>query len=256
MKNINEAIKKYKQESRVLNKDQKDKIIMEYAPLVKTVAQKIALRLPNNVDIDDLISAGVIGLMDAIDKYDFTRENQFKTYAEFRIRGSIIDELRAQDWLPRSVRDKAKTIEKAINELENELGKAPLEHQVAEKLKISLEDYRNLLSDVKSISLLSLDEITSGIGADRKSLLDMYEGKKVDNPLSDLSLKDLKKSLVEAIKELPEKHSLVLSLYYYEELNLKEIGQVLEITESRVSQIHTEAILRLRSGLKDFYVEV
>lgn len=253
MKNVSEAIRQYKKESSNLNKEQKDSVVMEYAPVVKTIAQKVAMRLPSNIELDDLISAGIIGLMDAIDKYDHSRDNQFKTYAEFRIRGAILDELRSQDWLPRSVREKAKTIEKAISILENEIGRAPTEVEVATQLKLSLEDYRALLNDVKSISLMSLDEITNSIGSDRKSILNMIEGKRVDSPLNDLSLKDIKKSLVVAIKDLPEKHRLVLSLYYYEELNLKEIGEVLEITESRVSQIHTEAILRLRSGLEEFY---
>ena len=253
MSKVNEAIKQYKKEVNTLNKEQKDQIIMEYAPVVKTVAQRIAMRLPNNIDLDDLISAGVIGLMDAVDKYDQTRDNKFKTYAEFRIRGAILDELRAQDWLPRSVREKSKVIEKAIKHLENELGVSPTEVQVADKLNLSIADYRTMLNEVKSISLMSLDEITSSVSSDKRSILNLIESNKVDNPLNELSLRDLKNSLVEEIKNLPEKHRLVLSLYYYEELNLKEIGEVLEITESRVSQIHTEAVLRLRSGLKEFY---
>src|ERR1700730_14156868 len=156
--NSNSLLKKYKDEPNKLTSQQKDKLIMEYAPLIKFIAQKIAVRLPSNIELDDLISSGVIGLMDAIEKYDPTRDNKFKTYAEFRIRGAILDELRAQDWVPRRVRDKATNIERAHVRLEQRLGRAPTEDEITTELKISKDEYFELLNQVKSVSILSLDE--------------------------------------------------------------------------------------------------
>jgi len=256
MRELNEAIRRYKEESSTISGQQRELLVMEYAPLIKHIAQKIAMRLPSNIELDDLISAGVIGLMDAIEKYDHTRDNQFKTYAEFRIRGAILDELRSQDWVPRSVREKAKSIERTIMRLESLTGKTPSEEEIAKEMNLELEEYRTLLGEVRSVSLLSIDELVSMAGGDRKSLLSMVEGHKVSNPLKQLSMKDVKASLVAAIKDLPEKHRMVLALYYYEDMNLKEIGKVLEVTESRVSQLHTEAVLRLRTKLKGFTADV
>jgi RNA polymerase sigma factor for flagellar operon FliA len=256
MKELNEVIRRYKEESKALSDQDREFLIMEYSPLIKHIAQKIALRLPSNIELDDLISAGVIGLMDAIEKFDHTRDNQFKTYAEFRIRGAILDELRSQDWVPRSVREKAKVIERTISRLESETGVMPTEEDVARELNVSVDEYWEMLNEVRSVSLLSIDELVSISGGERKSLLGLVDGYKVANPLKQLSLKDLQERLVTSIKDLPEKHRLVLSLYYYEDLNLKEIGKVLEVTESRVSQLHTEAILRLRSKLKGYYEDI
>jgi RNA polymerase sigma factor FliA len=255
MKEANEALRRYKEEARPISDQEKERLIMEYSPLIKHIAQKIATRLPSNIELDDLISAGVIGLMDAIDKFDHTRDNQFKTYAEFRIRGAILDELRSQDWVPRSVREKAKSIERSIIKLETELGRIPLEEEIAKELSLSVDNYQELLNEVRSVSLFSIDELISISGNDRKSLLSLVESYKITNPLKQLGLKDLKDKLVKAIKDLPEKHRLVLSLYYYEDMNLKEIGRVLEVTESRVSQLHTEAIIRLKGKLKGFQAD-
>ena len=228
---------------------QKKKIIEQYAPLVKFIAQKIAVRLPANVELDDLLSAGVIGLMDAIDKYDPGRDNKFKTYAEFRIRGAILDELRAQDWIPRSMREKAKFVEKAINKIEQRQGRSATEEEIAQEVKMDLGDFRGLLNQCKSISLVSLDDTGNFANGERKSLLAVLEASPESNPLDQLTQQELKNQLGKFIDELPEKQRLVISLYYFEELNLKEIGQVLEVTESRVSQLHTQAVLRLRAKL-------
>lgn len=151
-------IKKYKDEAQKVSQVEKDKLIIEYAPLIKFVAQKIAARLPSNIELDDLISSGVIGLMDAIDKYDPTRDNKFKTYAEFRIRGAILDELRAQDWVPRSVRDKSKMLDRTIVDLEVELGRAPKDEEIAEKLQMSVDDLHELINEVRPVSVVSIDE--------------------------------------------------------------------------------------------------
>jgi RNA polymerase sigma factor for flagellar operon FliA len=245
-------IKKFKQNSKRITNIQKKKIIKEYAPLVKFIAQKIAVRLPANIELDDLLSAGVIGLMDAIDKYDPARDNKFKTYAEFRIRGAILDELRAQDWIPRSMREKAKNIERAFAKLEQKLGRMVTEDEAAKELGMPLEEFQESLHQCKSISLLSLDEVGTFSNGDRKSLMGLLESGKGSNPLVQIASAELRDVVAKAIQELPEKQRMVLALYYYEDLNLKEIGDVLEVTESRVSQLHTQAVLRLRSKLQDY----
>lgn len=231
----------------------KDEIILEYAPLVKYIAQKIASRLPSNIELDDLISCGVIGLMDAIEKFDPTRDNKFKTYAEFRIRGAILDELRAQDWVPRSIREKAKIVEKAYSRLEASLGRPATDEEMCEELKISSEEFHDLLNKAKSISLLNIDDTSSFNRNDRKLISDVLEDHKALNPYTTISAKDSREKIKSGIMALPEKQRLVLSLYYYEDLNLKEIGQVLDVTESRVSQLHTQAILRLRQKLRTLF---
>jgi len=199
--------------------------------------------------MDDLWSAGVIGLMDAIDKYDPKRDNKFKTYAEFRIRGAILDELRAQDWIPRSMREKAKGVERANQRLEQKLGRAPKQNEVAREMNLTLDEYYETLRICSSVSLISLDEVGSFSNGDRKSLLALLEASPDTNPLTQLTGSELKEQLSLAIQELPEKQRMVLSLYYFEDLNLKEIGEVLNVTESRVSQLHTQAVLKLRSKL-------
>lgn len=242
-------LKKYKEEPKKMTQKQKDQLITEYAPLIKFIAQKIAVRLPSNIELDDLISAGVIGLMDAIDKYDPTRDNKFKTYAEFRIRGAILDELRAQDWVPRSIRDKAKLLDKTMVQLEADLGRAPSDEEVAKQLNISLDEFYDLVNQVRPVSLLPIDQAQTFSNTDKKSIMDILEGSRLNNPFNQLNVKTIKDVVAQAIEELPERQRLVLSLYYYEDLNLKEIGQVLRVTESRVSQLHAQAVTRLRSKL-------
>ncbi|RZA13653.1 MAG: FliA/WhiG family RNA polymerase sigma factor [Proteobacteria bacterium] len=243
-------VKRYKQDTKGVDGKLRDQLIMDYAPLIRFVAQRIAARLPSNIDIDDLISAGVIGLMDAIEKYDPSRDNKFKTYAEFRIRGAILDELRSQDWVPRSVRDKAKKIEKTYAELEQKLGRAVSDEELSDALGIGLDEYYDMVSKVKAVTLLSIDELSGPNQQDRKSLLECLENTSSKNPFTQLKSKGIRDLLVKHIDELPEKQKLVLSLYYYEDLNLKEIGRILEVTESRVSQLHTQAVEKLRSKLK------
>ncbi|MCB0405148.1 MAG: FliA/WhiG family RNA polymerase sigma factor, partial [Bdellovibrionales bacterium] len=246
---------KYKTKKRRIDKRTKEKLIIEYAPLIKFIAQKIAVRLPSNIEFDDLVSSGVIGLMDAIDKYDPTRDNKFKTYAEFRIRGAILDELRAQDWVPRSVREKAKQLERAHLRLEQQLGRVPTEDEITSELGLNKDEYYDLLNQVKSVSILSLDEAGSFNSSDRKSILSLLESCKIPSPITQLNIKAIKEVVTRAIESLPEKQRLVLSLYYYEDLNLKEIGDVLDVTESRVSQLHTQAILWLRRKLRSYFEE-
>ena len=243
-------VKRYKQDTKGVDGKLRDQLIMDYAPLIRFVAQRIAARLPSNIDIDDLISAGVIGLMDAIEKYDPSRDNKFKTYAEFRIRGAILDELRSQDWVPRSVRDKAKKIEKTYAELEQKLGRAVTDQELSDALGVNIEDYYEMVAKVKAVTLLSIDELSGPNQQDKKSLLECLENVSSKNPFTQLKSKGVRELLVKNIEDLPEKQKLVLSLYYYEDLNLKEIGKILEVTESRVSQLHTQAVEKLRSRLK------
>src|SRR5208282_4723925 len=249
-------LRKYKEEPHKLTSEQKDKLIMEYAPLIKFIAQKIAIRLPSNIEFDDLVSSGVIGLMDAIDKYDPSRDNKFKTYAEFRIRGAILDELRAQDWVPRSVRDKAKLLDRTYSSLEQSMGRTPTDEEVAAELKLSMDEFYDLVNQVRPVSLLSIDDSHTFSNVDKKSILNLLETCKINNPYNQLNLKTIKDIVTTAIEELPEKQRLVLSLYYYEDLNLKEIGRVLDVTESRVSQLHAQAVTRLKAKLRNQWDEV
>ncbi len=253
--NSSALLRRYKEAPNKLTPQQKDKLIMEYAPLIKFIAQKIAIRLPSNIELDDLISSGVIGLMDAIEKYDPSRDNKFKTYAEFRIRGAILDELRAQDWVPRSVRDKAKMLDRTFVELENDLGRSPTEEEVAARLDITIEEFHDLVNQVRPVSLLSIDEAATFSSVDKKSILNLLEGCKLNSPYMQLNLKAVRDALTRAIESLPERQRLVVSLYYYEDLNLKEIGKVLRVTESRVSQLHAQGITRLRAKLSAFLGE-
>lgn len=182
-------VKRYKQETQGVDGKLRDQLIMDYAPLIRFVAQRIAARLPSNVEIDDLISAGVIGLMDAIEKYDPSRDNKFKTYAEFRIRGAILDELRSQDWVPRSVRDKAKKIERTYAELEQKYGRTITDAELSDALGMDLDAYHELVSKVKSVTLLSIDELSGPSQSDRKSLLESLENQNSKNPFQHLKIK-------------------------------------------------------------------
>lgn len=253
MSNNGNLLRKYKEEPRKITPAEKDKLIMEYAPLIKFIAQKIAVRLPSNIELDDLISSGVIGLMDAIEKYDPSRDNKFKTYAEFRIRGSILDELRAQDWVPRSVRDKAKLLDRTMIEIEAEKGRAATDEEAAQRLNMTMDEFHDLVNQVRPVSVLSIDDAATFSNVDKKSILNILEATKFNNPFTQLNMKSVKDIVTKAIEELPERQRLVLSLYYYEDLNLKEIGKVLRVTESRVSQLHAQAISRLRAKLQQTF---
>ncbi len=228
----------------------KDEIVIEYAPLVRYIAQKIAARLPANIELDDLISCGVIGLMDAIQKFDSTRDNKFKTYAEFRIRGAILDELRAQDWVPRSIREKAKVLERAYSKLEATLGRPASDEEMCLELKMNKDEFYDLVNKAKSVSLLNIDDSASFNRGDKRLMAGVLEHSRDANPFAAVSYKNSRDIIKAGITSLPEKQRLVLSLYYYEDLNLKEIGQVLDVTESRVSQLHTQAVSKLRTKLK------
>jgi RNA polymerase sigma factor for flagellar operon FliA len=250
MSTLTKKLKNLKDYRSTVDPKVKDEIIIEYAPLIKYIAQKIASRLPSNIELDDLISCGVIGLMDAIEKFDPSRDNKFKTYAEFRIRGGILDELRAQDWVPRSIREKAKIVEKAYAKLESELGRAATDEEMCKELSMSQDEFHDLLNKSKSVSLMNIEDVAIMSKGDRRLMTSLMENSRNANPFNAVNYKNAKERIKEGIMSLPEKQRLVLSLYYYEDLNLKEIGQVLDVTESRVSQLHTQAILKLKVKLK------
>jgi len=228
----------------------REEIVLEYAPLVKHIANRLAARLPEHMDRDDLVQAGMIGLLDAIEKYDPQREAQFRTYAEFRIKGAMLDDLRATDWIPRAVRENADRVANAQNELMARLGRPPDDGEIARELGLSLNDYHQLLFKSRAVPLLSLEDLVRpDEEGEQQNIFDVLEDPAGPDPLDALTLRDLMDRLTQAIGMLPEKEQLVLSLYYNDGLNLKEIGQVLGITESRVSQIRTQAIMRLRGAV-------
>jgi len=227
----------------------REQLLEEYIPLVKYVAGRLAMNLPSSVDVGDLESFGFFGLLDALEKYDAARNTKFETYATTRIRGAIIDGLRSLDWVPRSTRSKARLVESQIYELTNDLGRTPTNEEVAAALGLGLEEYYGILSELKGANLFSLDEAAaSDQTADNLKILDLV----VDQALlpdQQVVEQESVEELAAAIEELPEREQLVLALYYHEDLTLKEIGHVLQVSESRVSQIHTKAIMTLRKRL-------
>ncbi|MFP3088721.1 RNA polymerase sigma factor WhiG [Treponema sp. TIM-1] len=224
--------------------------IRQYAPLVKYVAGKVAIGMPANVEFDDLVGYGAFGLMDAIDKFDPEKNVKFKTYAVTRIRGAIFDELRSIDWVPRSVRQKTREVEETIGSLEAQLGRTATDQEIAAALGLSEAEYIKTIMKISGTSILSLNDVWfSGDENDKVSIGDSIESPSSMNPDVIVEKEEIRRVIVEAIQELPDKEKKILVLYYYEELTLKEIGQVLEVTESRVSQLHTKAILRLRAKL-------
>jgi len=225
----------------------RNEIIEKYLPMIQCVARRISSRLPPHIQYNDLISNGVFGLIDAIDKYDPSRNNKFKTYAEFRVRGAILDALRSQDWTPRSIRDKAKRIDKVVKSLEQRFSRMPKEKEIAKALNISLERYHDMVNQTCEVNVISIDETAVFNPLDRYSVLKLLGD--TDSFMSTLNKKSIHQIIIGAIKELPERQRIVLSLYYYEEFNLRKIGQILKVTESRVSQLHAQAIERLKNKL-------
>jgi len=229
----------------------RDRLILGYSPLVKYVAGRLGSGLPAHVDEQDLVSYGLLGLIGAIERFDPDRDVKFETYAIARIRGAIIDELRALDWVPRSVRSRARDIERAITALEAKLGRAPTDEEIAQRLGVSGDELEESLAEISRSSIAALDELwtVSGSGGDQVSLIDTIEDTAAPDPQGALSQTEMREAIADAIARLPEREKLVVTLYYYEELTLREIGEVLGVTESRVSQLHTKAVLRLKARL-------
>ncbi len=230
----------------------RERLVVAYSPLVKYVAGRMAAGLPSHVDEGDLISYGLIGLIGSIERYDLERDIKFETFAVSRIKGAIIDELRSLDWVPRSVRAKARDVERTHSELENRLGRTPTEEEMAAKLGVDVEDFRNSLLEIANSSVLALDDLWTVADPDggQVSLLDTIRDPHAVDPEEAIDTVELKDRLAEAIEALPDRERLVIALYYYEALTLREIGEVLGVTESRVSQLHTKAVLGMRGHLQ------
>ncbi|AJJ09485.1 RNA polymerase sigma factor for flagellar operon [Yersinia rohdei] len=226
----------------------KNSLWQRYVPLVRHEALRLQVRLPASVELDDLLQAGGIGLLNAVERYDALQGTAFTTYAVQRIRGAMLDELRSRDWAPRSVRRNAREVASAMQKVEQRLGRPATEQEVAQNLEIDLAEYRQILLDTNNSQLFSYDEWREEHGESVEPLL---EGHEDANPLQHLLEGNLRQRVIDAIEALPEREKMVLTLYYQEELNLKEIGAVLEVGESRVSQLHSQAIKRLRARLSN-----
>jgi len=229
--------------------DDREKIIEEFLPIIKHLAFKVSRGFDDDGITEDLISSGVLGLLEAMEKFDPGRGIKLNTFAYLRIRGAMIDELRKRDWFPRSARTKAKKLEEVIRKLEARLGRYPREEEVAEELKVNLDDYLIMLKDFGSLSILSIEDISEVSGMDRDGII-RYVMEEGASPEKCAEMRELEGLLGREIDRLPEKQKLVLSLYYYEDMNMKEIAEVLGITEARISQIHSQAVLSLRTFLK------
>ena len=228
---------------------EKNQYVVQYAPLVKRIAYHLMARLPASVQVDDLIQVGMIGLLEAVSNYDDTQGAQFETYAVQRIRGAMLDELRQCDWLPRSARKTLRQIETAMNALEQRVCRAPTEREVADELHVSLDDYQQMLLDARGCQLLHYEDLQGGEDED------FFERHCADDsaePFAKLQDGRFREKLIEAIGILPEREKLMMAMYYEEELNLREIGEVLGVSESRVCQLHSQAMARLRSKLKEW----
>ncbi len=226
---------------------ERDALINETLPLIKHIAHRVAIRVPNNVEIRDLINAGVLGLMDAIEKFEPERNVKFKTYAEVRIRGAILDSLRDLDWAPRSLRKKSKDLERMYTDLSQKLGRPATDEEVSEAMGGNIEDFHALVDQLHGLTIGSFENLSDS--EDSENYINYYPDDGSNDPYTKFESNELTRLLADAIEELPEKERLVLSLYYYEEFTMKEIGALLGVNESRVSQLHTKATLRLRGKL-------
>jgi RNA polymerase sigma factor for flagellar operon FliA len=235
--------------SRRAYEERREALIKEFAPTIKYLASRLAVRLPSYLDAEDLFSVGLIGLLNAFDRYDPTREAKFKTYAEYRIRGAMLDEIRSMDWIPRSVRDRISLLQRTCDGLQKRLGRPPSEEEIGEAMGLSQEELSDFLVRSQGAFILSLDDLDSH-EPEPRMLMQCMADPSARDPLAELVSEDKRKQLATAIETLPQKERLVLTLYYYEELTMKEIGKVLSVTESRVSQLHSQALIRLKGSLK------
>lgn len=242
---------KKKRGKRVMDRKKHDESIMKYAPLVKNIVERISAKLPSHLDVkEDLVNVGIIGLISAVEKFDHKRNVKFETYASFRIKGAVLDELRARDWMPRSTRNKHSKLEESFSDLQKILGRPPQEEEMCRYMKVPLDKYHKMLDEAKGVTLLSSEDLPPDYHETyaNNGFLDKMDE---NDPFSFLAANETKTVLKKAIEALPEKERLILSLYYYEELTMKEIGRVVNLTESRVCQLHTQAVLRLRGNLKE-----
>ncbi len=228
---------------------EKEKTIEEFIPIIKHLAYKVSKRFEDDNIIDDLISAGIVGLLEAMEKFDAGKGAKLNTFAYLRIRGAMIDELRSRDWFPRSARAKSKRISEVIRKLENRLGRIPKEEEIAEELNMDVDEYLAMLKDYGNLSVLSIEDLHEISGEDREALMRYVTDEKED-PERCAELYEIERILAKELDRLPERQQLVLSLYYHEDMNMKEIARTLGITEARICQIHSQAVLNLRSLMK------
>ena len=248
---INVSVEDFKVAPKSKKTNLRQRLITKYTPLIKLVAGRILRRLPPQIELNDLVNSGVLGLMDAIEKFDPAREIKFETYAEFRIRGAILDELRSQDWVPRSIRQRIHELDRAYEALEAKHGRPGTDEEVAETMGISLEAYYNLLSKASGVTLMSLEYLGYvGENGQKRNILEYFRAPGQQSILDVLEIKQLKRVIAKVIDSLPKNEKFVVSMYYYDELTMKEIGLILGITESRVSQVHNKAMIRLRTKIK------
>ncbi len=227
----------------------RERLILQYSPLVKYVAGRVSVGLPSSVEHGDLVSYGMFGLIDALEKFDLSKGFKFETYAITRIKGAIIDELRSIDWIPRSVRTKAKKVERALAALEDRLDRTPTEEELAEELEMSVDDLRQVLTQVSLTSIAALDETLPGEDGDRQSLVDTLADRDATDPQDALEDAEIRRILAETINRMSDREKTVIVLYYFEGMTLSQIGEVLGVTESRVCQMHTKAVLGLRTRM-------
>lgn len=253
MLTISAEINRYIETSQLNFEEEKisyrEELIMKYAPLVTYISNRLAIRMPPHISRDDLKSAGIIGLFDAIENFDSSRGIKFETYASYRIRGAILDEMRKLDWIPRSVRKEIQNIEDAIKAIQAKLGRTPEDEEIAQEMGISLESYYKIANRAHNVNLLSLDEPSLSASTTTVNKIE------ADNPspLDKINKSELEKVIAGALANLPEKVQMVISLYYFDELTLKEIAEIMGLTESRISQIHSKAIIILRTKLKAYF---
>lgn len=232
--------------------DTENALVQKYLPLVSAVANRLAMTLPEHVDQDDLYSAGLVGLLQALRNYNPACGTMFETYARVRVRGAMLDELRRMDWVPRTVHEKARRIKDVLGELEQKLGKTPTEAQMARAMNMPLEEYQELLNEVRPAAFVCLDAVSAAEDGDSGSLYEVIAGQSHEDPVEKVSSTELKEVIFERLKELPEMQRKVLALYYLEDMRLREIAEVFKLTESRICQIHAQAILSIRSFLQRF----
>ena len=228
----------------------REQLLARYTPLIKYVVERLAVGLPKNVDHEDLMSAGMLGLLDAYDKFDAKKGTKFETYAVWRIKGAVLDQLRALDWASRSIRRKAREVDASVRRLDQRLGRAASEEEIAKEAKMPLADYHRLMDQVRGAVLLSLDEVRTPEDGDSIGLADMIEDPSTPDVLARIEEEETRALLLETLNQLPEQERVVVALYYYEHMTLREIGLTLGISESRVSQVHSRAVVRLKSRVR------
>jgi len=232
-----------------LGADEREVCVLRYAPLIHFIANRLAMRLPPSVSKEELVSAGIVGLLDALERFDAGLGNQFKTYAEHRIRGAMLDELRKMDWFPRSVRKSMQKVEEAVLSLRSRLGKDPEDDEIARELGVGIEEYFKILHRGAGAGLLNIEDLLEEGGGAKLN----GQGIEAVSPLDELKVKEVKQVVADALRGLTEMEQKVISLYYYDDMTLKEIAEVFHLTESRICQIHSKAVMRLRTKLRSFY---